>query len=1639
MTRRKTEPAKLRALARAASSKPAPARTAKAVVREITTDPVESQDAPAADAAAAQPGLYDASAEVTSQQPQPGPVAVVPVSEPLPEEPEQPPALIQIDIDPAVSGGFIHGRYDLQIKGRVISADPVEEISLHVDGETVSVAQYGQPDRSAVVVLPDGSHGRQRSFLFTLPRPQRRAEGRVHCHISARTIGEQVGEEQFELAVDPNDPIPVTVVAGPTRSTAGTAGPRPPVVLYVERATVDSDGNLTVHGWVVALTTVITVQVFVDETRVSAARLGGEREDVATVYPTYPNARTSGFTLTATLHEADRSATSIRAQAICLHGFSQEVVVPLERVSARSARSAPEPMAAPSPVDGLSPSQPFLLQQRPVYQITAGFRITAEPLLAVPTLASAPTVAPIPVPVPVRTLVNLPAPALVDDRLWNPRREIHAFCDSASLTEDGFLTVVGWSVCAAEIASVSILLDDNPVGESELGFERPDVAEEYAHIPMARRSGFRFAKRVAVHTPGEHSVRIVARNGEGDTKDEAIQVVAVPAAEAAPPQPEEVPASEPAVFRFELDNPPLVDGVVVEPITGRLTIEGWVLARSGVAGMEVHLDGQRLGDAHYGLARQDVGAAFPDWENALRSGYAFHCPPRSLRDGQHEVQLTVRAVSGHEHVQRFTITVKKSEEHDDHASIRRRISRVESAAFENLLASLDYHPAFRVILRHTGSIEPERLRITLMALRRQTYPLWRVVVLVDAADQVSALQVLIAETVAEFVNRFTVIGPADADWTTALASDDTVSELIGVVGPGDELGADTFAEMAIAGGLRRHADFLYADETRISPVSREREAFFKPDFSPDLLLSTNYIGRPWFAAASLLHQTGATPASLAADGEYDLVLRCTELAAHVHHLPVLLCQRGAAELDSDEASAAALARVAVRGGFPAEVLPAIIPGTFRLKRTAPATGKVSIIIPTCAAHGYIEQCIETLRAKTAYRDYEILVIDNIPETEADWKSWVAGKADKIVDIPDAFNWSRFNNRAVDAADGEYLLFLNDDIEIVQDDWLDVLLEQMQRPEVAIVGPQLLYPDRKVQHAGMFLATNGIGRHAFRFAAEDDPCYFGLALTQRNVMAVTGACMLVRRETFERLGRFDEAHEIVNNDLDFCLRAHRAGLLTVFTPYATLIHYELASRDRLKDVFDLSHFNAHWKTLFAAGDPYFSPRLSRHADDYRPDDESVQTVFAGHPMFYAEDIRRILVVKLDHIGDFVTSLPAIRKLKQVFPQATLTVLAGRASRAFAELEPAIDAFIPFDFFHARSQLGERELTKGDFNALLAQLAPYQFDLAVDLRKHLSTRDVLRYTGARFLAGFDYMGQFPFLDIALEWDGDKTLHRKRGHVVDDLMSLVAAIGVACEQDRLLMHPTPEPPPIEELPEAIRPLFDKPVVAIHPGAGNITKQWPEEHFSALIDLLIERNGVNVLLVGGPDEAELAETLIASVLNPNAVASMAGKTSLSELPRLLAACTLYIGNDSGPKHIAAALGVATIGIHSGVVDATEWGPVGPRAVALRRNMTCSPCYLANADDCPRGLACLRFLEPSLVQRTAEMLLARPLDRPVVQVLPEWTPAAAEAFAEDDEPAAVAERPKAAVTVLPRAKPKPDPKPKSRPKRRKTTRTAAE
>ena len=557
------------------------------------------------------------------------------------------------------------------------------------------------------------------------------------------------------------------------------------------------------------------------------------------------------------------------------------------------------------------------------------------------------------------------------------------------------------------------------------------------------------------------------------------------------------------------------------------------------------------------------------------------------------------------------------------------------------------------------------------------------------------------------------------------------------------------------------------------------EAFFKPDWSPDLLLSYNYIGRAWVARASSLERVGLSIAKFAALADYDAVLRLTESSRRIHHIPKVLCEQKAGGEGATQERQALMAALK-RRKTDAQVEPGRTKGIYRVKR-ALSGGKVSIVMPTCAAEGLVRTCIESLRSVTAYRDYEIICVENIPTKQGQWKRWLSQHADIVIEAKDAFNWSSYNNRGAARASGQYLLFLNDDIEITDPDWLDALVEHGQRPEVGVVGPQLLYPDGSVQHAGVMLDAVGRGRHAFRHLGKDEPGYFALALSQRNVISVTGACLLTRRDVFDQLNGFDEAHSVINNDLDYCLRSWSRGLFNIFTPHARLVHHELASRKDIEERYDAEKFATRWREVIAAGDPYFNPNLSRDSERFTIEREPLEVIYAGHPLFARDSVRRILVVKLDHIGDCITALPAIRRLKHHFPKAKITVLSGRSTLPIWRQEVAVDDTWEFNFFHARSGLGKVEVTAEVSRALEQRLAAGRFDLAIDLRKQPDTRQILQLSGARWLAGFNHQGRFPWLDIALEWDEDVPLRGKQGHVSDDLLALIEAVAIKSLTDR------------------------------------------------------------------------------------------------------------------------------------------------------------------------------------------------------------------------------------------------------------------
>ncbi len=1137
-------------------------------------------------------------------------------------------------------------------------------------------------------------------------------------------------------------------------------------------------------------------------------------------------------------------------------------------------------------------------------------------------------------------------------------------CEEVGLTESGDLFVKGWAVASSGVVGIDIELDEVLAGTAMPDEERPDVGNRFARIAGAHHSGFRFSRRLERRFSGDHVVRLTVRGRAGEENSCFSAVATSPAAPrknvpvAAPAR---AGAPDPDAIKFFLDAPACKDGMAIETVRGFLTLNGWAFGRDGIDRIDVFVDGIAQGRAHHGIRREDLRASFPG-HDTLRAGFAMLLPPQVMKPGTHAVRIDIHDKAGRVKQIGFSVRAAPASSGPGPWMPREKIPRAEIDLSHAVLAARGRAPRWRVLLLldDTSDAALASLAATLKSLRWQAYENWSCRLVVPDDESRARLDVsLRAEHGDVSPGRIAIFAARPERALAELAGEE--NEFLMVLAPGDRLGEDALLELSVFSALAPGTDFLYGDERRIDPADGVEKAFFKPDFSPDLLLSTNYIGRPFAVSLPLLARVGLSEADLRRHGAYDAVLRLTEAATKIGHVQKVLLSRGR-HGDSNAVERRALRRALRRRNIAASLLAGPVPGTWRARREigrAARGAMVSIIIPTNFSRDLIKTAIRSIRARTAWPSYEIIVLDTTAgddATRATQKAWLAKHADRVVaaGAGQKFNWSRLNNSGARVARGQFLLFLNDDIEVLEPDWLHGLIEHAQRPEIGVVGPRLLYPDGRVQHAGVFLARRA-GRHAFRFYPRDEPGPFGLALTQRDVISVTGACMMIRREVFHALGGFETAHAVVNNDLDFSLRARARGFAVVYTPAVTLIHHEMVSRAALADTYNSARFERDWGDLFRAGDPFFSPHFSPDHDDFLPDAEPVRVFAAGHPLFSRGGIKKILAVKVDHIGDFISVFPALRRLKEIFPGAELTVLCAKASVALAGLEPAIDRVERFDFYHARSEKGRRAVGRGEMAALRARLGGKEFDLAIDFRRQPDTRELLHASGARWLAGFDTGGHHPWLDIAVEFEGDYARRWKRQHVTESLLALAEAIGGQCADDRAILRDPPSRAAARAAFLAARPeLGDKKIVCVHAGAGALNKQWPADSFAGLIDLLLGMGGVAVALVGGPGEAVFSAGVIKRARRGGDIINLVGRTNLRDLPGVLAAADCFLGNDSGPKHIAAALGVPTIGIHSGSVDAGEWGAVGPRALTIRRDMVCAPCYLARAEDCHRGLACL-------------------------------------------------------------------------------------
>jgi len=413
-------------------------------------------------------------------------------------------------------------------------------------------------------------------------------------------------------------------------------------------------------------------------------------------------------------------------------------------------------------------------------------------------------------------------------------------------------------------------------------------------------------------------------------------------------------------------------------------------------------------------------------------------------------------------------------------------------------------------------------------------------------------------------------------------------------------------------------DFFFSDEDKLNPKGKYRyDPYFKPDWSPDTFLSYNYTCHFVVARKNIIDEIGGFRDGFDGSQDYDLILRIIQKTSKIRRIPKILYHWRAAHTSvASDPKAKPYAYIAAKKaiqeylewrGYSVDVLDGVSLGAYRVKYQIKTHGRVCIIIPTKDKVQLLKGCVASVLEKTDYSDFEILIIDNQSKEKDTFDFYDSLKGEekiRVLNYKKPFNFSAINNFAAASTGAEYLVFLNNDTEVINSDWLSSMLEFAQREDVGAVGARLYYPNNTIQHAGLIIGVLGFAGHAHREFPRTSSGYKGRIKIIQNMSAVTAACMMVRKKVFDEVGGFDE--ELINafNDVDLCLKIREKGYLIVYTPYAELYHHESISRGPNTTRDGLARFDkevnivqTRWKHVLDAGDPYYNPNLTLEKEDF----------------------------------------------------------------------------------------------------------------------------------------------------------------------------------------------------------------------------------------------------------------------------------------------------------------------------------------------------------------------------------------------------------------------------------------------------------
>lgn len=523
---------------------------------------------------------------------------------------------------------------------------------------------------------------------------------------------------------------------------------------------------------------------------------------------------------------------------------------------------------------------------------------------------------------------------------------------------------------------------------------------------------------------------------------------------------------------------------------------------------------------------------------------------------------------------------------------------------------LEHQPLISLVIP-VYKVEPRWLDLCLRSVAAQYYENWEVVLVDDGSNQEKLTSLM-----REWRNRDSRIrlmqfqDNRNISAATNTGIEIANGEFIGFVDHDDELTPDALTWFAARINEHPEARWLYSDEAVISPQGKCLNLHLKPDYSPEFLLSTMYTCHLSLYAADLVREAGGMRLGFEGAQDHDLALRISERIdrTQVVHIPRALYKWRAIETSTaanvnskpqaitagQRAVTEALARRGIRG----VATPSIhCSSMYEIALEPKSLPKVSVIIPTRNGLADLKKCLNSLHSKTHYPHYEVVIIDNQSDDpnllEFIRSEETSGRL-RILNYNQPFNHSAMNNLAVKTCESEYVVFMNNDVELISDNWLETLVGTVQMDDsIAGVGAKLLYPDGTIQHGGMILGINGLAGHAHRFVADDDPGYLGRACLLNEFSGATAALLLMRKTAFEQVGGFDvESFPTSFNDADLWIRLQKAGYRCLYNPSVKAYHYE--SKTRKTPRADEAEYEQRLKTLWKSeleNDRFYNPNLA----------------------------------------------------------------------------------------------------------------------------------------------------------------------------------------------------------------------------------------------------------------------------------------------------------------------------------------------------------------------------------------------------------------------------------------------------------------